>query len=439
MSDEPEEPESGADEAKPPKIKAEDNPWYLLATLYGVPGEDDYPLRDRNRVAWNKYVAASLPEKARARIIEEKQFLVNELNPLPGELLDIERAYAGRVEEAFIGREVQALHIALPAQREWIDFSNVEFDRDAFFEGYVFAKCSFRRASFTGKANFFNATFVEAAVFSGSTFSALTQFNSVMFYEKAVFWATKFVGPPTFRHSSFGGNAKFSNAFFSEGEFTVDGLSGACFANTIFAASSDFVNATINGTTSFEEATFAKEPPQFFGAKLHQGTIWRYVHWPKPEDAIEAGRFIDAYACLKLEMDRLKKHEDELNFFALELQSRHVLQESAIKGSGLPVALYGLVSDYGRSYARPLYALFAVAAVGTLVLLLSGVLKPWQSLGLSLANTLNVFGFRKDFLDPQLFENLPVTLKILAALQTILGTILLFLFGLGIRNKFRMK
>jgi hypothetical protein len=30
-------------------------------------------------------------------------------------------------------------------------------------------------------------------------------------------------------------------------------------------------------------------------------------------------------------------------------------------------------------------------------------------------------------------------LKILAALQTIVGTILLFLFGLGIRNKFRMK
>jgi hypothetical protein len=25
-------------EQTPPKIKAEDNPWYLLATLYGVPG-----------------------------------------------------------------------------------------------------------------------------------------------------------------------------------------------------------------------------------------------------------------------------------------------------------------------------------------------------------------------------------------------------------------
>ena len=37
MADDKENPESGAGEAKPLKIKAEDNPWYLLATLYGVP------------------------------------------------------------------------------------------------------------------------------------------------------------------------------------------------------------------------------------------------------------------------------------------------------------------------------------------------------------------------------------------------------------------
>jgi hypothetical protein len=74
-----------------------------------------------------------------------------------------------------------------------------------------------------------------------------------------------------------------------------------------------------------------------------------------------------------------------------------------------------------------------VAAIGTLVLLLSGALAPWQSLGMSVANTLNILGFRKDFFDA------PALLKILAAVQTVLGAILLFLFGLGIRNKFRMK
>ena len=73
------------------------------------------------------------------------------------------------------------------------------------------------------------------------------------------------------------------------------------------------------------------------------------------------------------------------------------------------------------------------------MLLLSGPAAPWHSLGLSIANTFNVFGFRKDFFDSHYIENLPAALKILGAIQTVLGTILLFLFGLGIRNKFRMK
>jgi hypothetical protein len=43
--------ESGASEQTPPKIKAEDNPWYLLATLYGVPEFLDQKLGEKNRIA----------------------------------------------------------------------------------------------------------------------------------------------------------------------------------------------------------------------------------------------------------------------------------------------------------------------------------------------------------------------------------------------------
>jgi len=34
---------------------------------------------------------------------------------------------------------------------------------------------------------------------------------------------------------------------------------------------------------------------------------------------------------------------------------------------------------------------------------------------------------------------LPAWLDVISAVQTVLGAVLLFLFGLGIRNKFRMK
>jgi hypothetical protein len=62
MSDRPDDPESGAGEQNPSKIKAEDNPWYLLATLYGVPQSWSDGLREKNRVAWNRYFAADLDE-----------------------------------------------------------------------------------------------------------------------------------------------------------------------------------------------------------------------------------------------------------------------------------------------------------------------------------------------------------------------------------------
>jgi hypothetical protein len=61
--DDADKPESDAAEQTPPKIKAEDNPWYLLATLYGVPERGDQELKDKNRRAWNRYFAANLDAK----------------------------------------------------------------------------------------------------------------------------------------------------------------------------------------------------------------------------------------------------------------------------------------------------------------------------------------------------------------------------------------
>ena len=42
-----EEQRGGVAEEMPPKIKAEENPWYLLATLYGVPEQSERELRER--------------------------------------------------------------------------------------------------------------------------------------------------------------------------------------------------------------------------------------------------------------------------------------------------------------------------------------------------------------------------------------------------------
>jgi uncharacterized protein YjbI with pentapeptide repeats len=411
MSDDLEKPESGAGEAKPPKIKAEVNPWYLLATLYGEAGEGDHELRDRNRVAWNRYYAASLGEKIRTKLIEEKRHPAKELRLFsPLELLEAATAFAARCKAS-------GNHFALPASSADIDFFNVEFERDVFFGGYLFST----RATFSGTAFFGDASF------GGATFSGGASFYSAVFSTRASF-AGAAIFDASFGVAVFSGGAKFDDADFS---------GWTSFNEATFGGSTSFVNAKIKGETTFEGAIFNKEPPRFFDAKLHQGTVWRGITWPpEPKDRKQAGDFIDAYECLKLEMDRLKKHEDELDFFALELQSRRVLLGPL---RGLPFAIYGLLSNYGRSYIRPLLALLAVTAAGAGIFRHFDAQTVGDAFGLSAANTLNVFGFRKDFIDPSVIACLSPWLEVWSAVQTILGTILLFLFGLGIRNKFRMK
>ena len=43
--------------AERPK-RPDDNPWYRLATLYGQPSNPGDDRADKNRMAWNRYMAA---------------------------------------------------------------------------------------------------------------------------------------------------------------------------------------------------------------------------------------------------------------------------------------------------------------------------------------------------------------------------------------------
>jgi len=144
-------------------------------------------------------------------------------------------------------------------------------------------------------------------------------------------------------------------------------------------------------------------------------------------------------------MDRLKKHSDELDFFALEQQCRQVVDGS---WRGLPIAVYGFVSDYGRSYMRPLLLLVQTVLIGAIPLLMVPLRiantrvfqqsSAAEAIGISFANTLSLLGRPLLRADVVLAEY-PDWLKAVATIQTILGIAFLFLFGLGIRNRFRMK
>ncbi|MGF9764600.1 pentapeptide repeat-containing protein [Microvirga sp. 0TCS3.31] len=489
------------------KHPAEENPLYLLATIYGEPGKRDTDLKIKNRAAWNRYMATRFQDKypsvVRADILDRIErpapFTPQEVDQLerafslrkPAHLdlkifdLDLKEMDLGGAQLDFEGIEfdkkvsfdqywfpvftsfrgatflkggsfssavfsegawfpdvcfsdIASFNKAIFSQGAW--FRNVTFSKGAWFEGATFlVETQFNGGTFLGSAHFRQASFSGLALFTGTNFSGSASFNGATFSNESVFEDAIFASEARFNNAKLSGNSLFTNATFS-GAVSFDDVvfsKRAWFKNAEFFSEVSFINAEMKGPTSFG-ASFRNSPPDFSGAKLHEGTDWYRAEWPsEAKDLEQAVRFVQAYERLKLEMDRLKKHEDELDFFAREMQSRRVLRGG---WKGLPIGVYELISDFGRSYLRPLLGLFITVVPGALPFwLYFGPFNLTEAVGLSLANAFGALGFRKDFIDPEVIEALPSVLKVWSGVQSIVGAILLFLLGLALRNRMRMK
>lgn len=388
---------------------AEDNPWYLLATLYDAADWGDEERQAENRVAWNRYYASRWTAKdlehLKGRVAEE------ELKPFDGqELTQIRQKFAERARQRSIN---------MPSHDLEIDFQSCHFNDKLRLHGYVFAHAtfngaefsehaSFSRVTFTGNAEFINAKFIQDAEFINAEFSWNTNFSSAIFSGDAYFNRATFSGPANFR--------------------------GATFSNKAI-----FTNAEMKAPTFFEVCRFDKFPPQLHGATLHQRTNWRRVSWPRLKglELQEVEDLTDDYSVLKLEMDKQKRHEDELMFFSKELECRQV-ELGIIKG--FHILLYGWTCNYGQSIILPLCWLINLIILGW-NLIMSAYMPEitWdKALLTSIANCLGSFGVHKELVG-SLLKCASVGTQMLLMLQGITALILLFLIGLGLRNRFRMK
>ncbi len=253
--------------------------------------------------------------------------------------------------------------------------------------------------------------------------------------------------------------AQFSDAdFLSDVWFSRSTFSGdAWFASATFAGEAWFGNAKLQSSTSFADARFILNPPLFHGATLHEGTQWHGARWPAPpDDAAPAQEHIYAYERLKQEMERLKKHDDELQFFEREMRCRRVV-EGKRSAAGLLNLAYDCLSGYGRSIFRPVLGLVVTFVLGILVMAntVGWPRKCWycaasvvsdgawsaikQAALLSFANMLAPLNVRKDFFDADMLAGLPGWLKMFAGLQTLLALAFAFLIGLALRNRFRLR
>ena len=443
---------------------ANKNPWYVLATIYGEQPEGGYDdeLAAKNRRAWNGWFCASLSKEeceGWAKILGQN---VKELFPLnEAELKEIKTLFRQRLEDETA---------ELPSRDENISFNRIYFPNYCSFSSYIFnTNVFFSDAIFCKDASFRNAQFEMGVIFTGTEFKDAAVFWGANFRSSASFLDVTFNTVANFQSVIFGFGANFDNtiykwfAIFKEASF----LGTASFRGAIFDSPSHFHSAKFESTTNFKETQFLTHVPEFYAAELYDDTVFptpdNYTdNWPplKGQNVMPAADQKRAYSRLRLFMNRSLQIEEEQFFHRQEMRCKTRLARWYHKPF---YWLYALLSDYGNSVWRPMVGIIAVTLFGALFMLwwqeaftflpkestgfdwtlgLLGEDDPWakprQAAGWSISNTLPFLGFGKLYYG-ELAKELAWPLKVAGGVQTLLGYVLLFFLGLGLRNRFRLR
>jgi hypothetical protein len=308
-----------------------------------------------------------------------------------------------------------------------ISFEGFIFPGEAKFCGTEFSQAvSFRAAIFHGDANFNNVRFEVSACFDHARFLRFANFNHASFERFFV------------RGAAFSGEANFVQAKFKHSEFT-----GVAFKHAL----TRFTDASFKHVPDFWAATFAT-PPLFQRVRVkyqkYSGPkFWRrWISCASGED--DASRF----RRLKQLASDWKDHQLELDYFAYELQAKRCTETRGL----FPILLnllYGWLSNFGRSVARPFWLLLGLTVVAAASIFLMhsptcAVAQAWAALKVSSTNTALLLGADKWDIRSDAITKLCDACKTqlnadpLAYAQSGIGLLLLFLLALGLRNRFRI-
>jgi len=444
---------------------ASENVWYRILTAYGEqePGAFDKELHEKNRRIWNGWACGHLDEAERVALAEKAGLHVEELAPLNAEeQRKLEKACGGAeaVPKSSDDVDFSKTHFRNPigflkcvVASSWADFSTAHFASWADFSTAHFASWAyFSTAYFASEADFSTAHFASWADFRTAHFASWANFRTAHFASWADFSTAHFASWANFRTAHFASEAYFSTAHFASwANFrTAHFASWANFSTAEFRNSSDFRGGAFEGPLDFRSARFAgpdARSPLFHNCKMHGDTRFTLdtTLWPTPTDD-NAEDEKEAFTRLRQIMVELHKPDDQHFFLRREMAAKALMgpwyDRWITKG-------YGLIADYGWSMLRPVVGLAALWVVGWLLMLMQfqwhcvmggGVCKSGAfAAGLSFANLFSFLGFGRLYFG-DFFRDDPSTFVILiSAAQNILGVIFLFFFGLGLRNRFRLK
>ncbi|MEQ8444108.1 MAG: pentapeptide repeat-containing protein [Alphaproteobacteria bacterium] len=283
------------------------------------------------------------------------------------------------------------------------------------------------RFSGTGKSkiSIVNCEFLGVTKFENNGLELQLECASSKFKDDVAFSRTKFARTTKFVDCNFLGEAgnaidvSFRHCVFSE---------GAEFYGSKFSRPPDFRGAAFNPSYTVEGLNIALRP-------FHTGAMFPlfYVY---PRDTIERVRKLKEIA------KSANDHEQEINFFAMELRAKRG-NETDLFGA-VANFLYEVSSGYGYCASRPFYWLLFLFVLFAFVFnRIADRPDVWGSMRLSLSNIFTFLPYTREIRSVALNEmfsssEYPEIIHWLSVLESLLGVVLIFLFGLTLRNRFRM-
>ena len=458
----------------PKRIPANENPWYRLATVHGeqpVDGDIDLELHDRNRATWNRRVGQVLTEDDRAALIKTGRFTEDDFSD-PND--DDRNAVAARFDG-----------MSYPDLNSTIDWRDTDFPKNSCFFGFVFFSAIVaQRAAFQGDAFFREAAFKGYTGFREAAFQGDADFHAAAFQGGADFYKTMFEGTAYFREAAFQGDAYFleaafqGDADFREAAFRGDAdfhdskflervlFRAASFErNFYFSVSSrlnnkedshirfaDFSRAIFNGSVIFDRRIFEEEVlfvysvfkgniPNLDKVEFPNGFDFKNTNW----DVIHIGKMswedIELhYKKLHIKMLKESDFDSAQYFYCMMLECQIYTR---LGWDRFLIKTYYVLSDFGRSSLRPavwmlsLWAIFAPMYHGVL-LVGDEAISLKSAYGFSAASLGGLFGLSRVYYE-EISSVLPWGLTVLSSCQSIFGAVFVFLIGLALRNRFRIR
>ncbi|MBI1329023.1 MAG: hypothetical protein GC166_03855 [Alphaproteobacteria bacterium] len=274
-------------------------------------------------------------------------------------------------------------------------FDSATFTRGAWFDNATFSgNAWFRDATFSGGANFSGTgPFEKRASFEYARFYRGVEFSGRTFRERTEFSKARFHGVPKFHGAKLHPDTRFQNAWFSGESYALPPLSREWFYEALLHRSNQEAIKEERPAARTRLAIWMQGRRRMWDRRglLGRWKAPRFGGWlfetrRFPELAMvgtarnkDAEEYEIAYRQLRRLCADIGSIEYEGLFHALELKAHRARTDTQIPAR-IASWLYEMLSDYGRSMARPMLALLNAWFLAVIFYLLL-FLPPYDSAG----------------------------------------------------------